>query len=312
MRDRSFAPYRDSRGTYGNAVEQQILHVDLYTAPGEARIYGASHGHTGTGLRAGGSIIRGVPGVDQEWINALAVDHQEPGFGFAGTTPWYLWHVFPLGLPRWVRNLTTPSGGVRFPSGPKGIPVISTKGPLGVNPAAMNPSTPITVPTSTGLLSVCDVGYCAGAWLPSGGAPKNAVTDGQWTLQSTGKLVAPFFGAGSVAWTDYRFTAGTDFPSHARAIRVDFTCELSGAAALCGSYDIGVTVNKTTTANELAHVFTRAGSVVMPAAGTARLTFTCDIPRPLDVTVFDVRVMYAINGIAATGAEAASVFGWKL
>lgn len=315
VRDRPFSPTRDFNSTYAGQLGNHLLTVDTYSVPGQAKISGVSDADA-KWHRAGGLIARGVPGADELFIDAIAADHHEPGFALAARQIWYLWFVFPLGLPRWVRYLTTPDDGIRYPYGPKGIPVISTKGPSGITHSLISPFAPISTPLSTDLQTTCTVGVCAGAWGSSaGGNIKGGLCDGQWTsLPLDGAIpLLPFAGAGSLTTTDWRFTAGTHFPDNARALRLVFLCQITGVLDRHFSFDLTVHVHRQGTTDELAYLHGPGGSQAIVTSPVSHY-FQIEIPRPHALGTFDVRVDYNIGGgpVGAKQLETAFVTGWRL
>jgi hypothetical protein len=99
--------------------------------------------------RLGGRLRRGTPGADFPVTGIDGLDLSDAAnqstVTSGGTN--YLYLVEPFSLPRWARY-TDATTGVRQPRSPRGIPVVTNVRPLHFYGS---PSSPIALPTSTGL-----------------------------------------------------------------------------------------------------------------------------------------------------------------
>ena len=322
VRDRPFSPYRDFSGINASQLGNHLLHADPFTVGGKTKIGGVSDGEAFPGVMGGGHLQQGTPTADAVF-DAQDVVNQEPGFALAAYQIWYLWHVFPYGLPRWVRYITTPtSSGVRFPFGPKGIPVASETGPSGLTHGLLLGST-ITVPVSTELAVACDVGVCVGAFgSTAAGVPGAAIVDGDWTWLGKGCLItgiAPTAGAGSLVSNTWTLVAGAHFPTNARALRIVVGCGVIGTANKGANYSMRVFVRRPGSSDELAsYVYQEVGGVSLGDTGTVAFFREFEIPRPPPNALYgtanlEFTVEWYFAGTALTkSGEFAAVTGWRL
>ena len=320
VRDRAFSPYRDYSSLQAAPLRNNLGYADAFTTAGKTKVQGVFTGEAYPGILGGGTEFKGAPGVDVGYVDARDTDNHEPGFALGAHGIWYLWHLFPYGLPRWVRYITTPLlGTTRIPFGPMGIPTISAKPPLGNGHGYVNPATPITIPASTELNAVCTVGLCAGAFgSDAGGVPGAAIVDGDWTwlgknCAPTG--IAPTAGAGSLVSNDWTLTAGTHFPLNARSVRVRIVFGLIGTAHKGATCAIRVFVRRNGTTDEFAtSVYSESGGIALGDSGALSVMREFEIPR-IPGFLADLQFTTEWNlvhaGLAKAG-ETCEVVGWRL
>lgn len=82
------------------------------------------------GRRVGGTIRRGSPGTDGDFVDFFETMNKEGAIvePLSTTDNYYFYLLFPFGLPRWSRY-TDASAGLRAPRNPKGIPIFTTVKP---------------------------------------------------------------------------------------------------------------------------------------------------------------------------------------
>jgi hypothetical protein len=97
------------------------------------------------GRRLGGRMRRGTPGTDAEYIDLKDAANQSGTLGANDLAHFYL--LTPFGLPRWAKYTNAPSA--RVPRSPRGIPVLTD---VVAQHQRNVPASPITIPTSTGLV----------------------------------------------------------------------------------------------------------------------------------------------------------------
>lgn len=317
VKDRVRQPHR-SRYGYGPDHEMQQLYGDVITAGGENRISGHFVGQI-NGVVAGGEITRGSPGADQAYIDVLDAEWQEDGFTVPLGGLVYLWLMFPYNLPRWVRYNRTPVGGLRFPQGMRGIPILSAKAPAGQ--AHSPPAAPfLNVPDyldaglgATTVDAVCAVAFTA-ALLDT---PAGFVAGGEWVefLEGEGPpiITPPFNGTGN-AFDVYQLVAGTDFPRDARKVRVLFTTTFTGVVGTNLNVKMQAGADQAGT-NPVSHSFVAGGERQFDAGGTMTLYHSADIERLPEQTGLGadlfVRMTWGAGGFTTKVNEEARVIGWK-
>jgi hypothetical protein len=260
---------------------------------------------------------------DTDYIDLASVDNQESGYLAVAAAQYFVWLLFPFGLPRWVRYSEAPIGGLRVPNGPQGIPVVSTLAPTGL---FFNTAVPgIVAPLSTGLgPAVHREAVCVAAGVVDGTpVPGGIVTDGEWTYiePNAAALTAVLPVAAAVGQDDYRLIAGTHFPPHARALRVRVNMDIAGSAEFRIEGDAQVHLNAF--GNPVTFGIGVAGGN-MPfepvAGGGVRVIREFLVPRiptgvgsAAAVDMF-LRISWAMTGaaIGVKGNEFINVTGWKL
>lgn len=112
---------------------------------GDVRLRGMIRAFYGD-RRAGGIFRRGTPGTDDDYVNiadAANIDTLTPfAEPFGNPQNYYVYLMFPFGLPRWARY-TDASSGSRVPRAPRGILVVSLTPPVHFTNA---PSASIGIP----------------------------------------------------------------------------------------------------------------------------------------------------------------------
>lgn len=199
-----------------------LLTSDITTIANHVTIFGEVD-TTFRGYRAGGILAKSSASFGIDIVDAA---NQAAGFGGFGTTTgtlWYLYLVFPFGLPRWVRYADAPS--VRQPATQRGIPAVSATACNFTGTPATNA---VSSPSGFGLQdpgsqnAICVAvgrGPAAGGTVPFG-----VMSDGTQQMMpnlDSNHLAASSGGSGastgSISWT---FLDGTHIPGNARAIWV--------------------------------------------------------------------------------------------
>jgi hypothetical protein len=213
----------------GNAVLQDSNQIfgDDVTDAAKTLLYGFSTSQIGM-YRAGGLVAGVATGFD-----AKAAANQVPGYTPLSGFPWYLYAIFPGGLPRWVKYMAYPA--TRVPLGPLGVLAISGIGPATAGGDAISNS--VLSPLSTGLLAtgpavVLAVGMCSAA--PAVAAI--VMRDGMCRLGAPKQKAA----AASTATTDdFNYSPGTDdLPKNAKGLLIEFIATFSVACWLNPVIDI--------------------------------------------------------------------------
>lgn len=219
-------------------VTRQLLKSDLATIVSSVgatvRISGTLEGEL-RGWRVGGVLVRSVPGTMTSYLEATQTASQEgSGVTFDANKHWYLYLLFPYGLPAW-RRYSDPGSGGRVPVGHRGIAVFSKKVPRFTG----RPSETIYPPNSTDVQNgtyasegehpaLCIAsGRVDSTMLPLGlvidGVVSRVVLDGSNSLSPSSQTVEQ---------ADFTLLAGTHFPDNARALHVRVFATVSAAAAI--------------------------------------------------------------------------------
>lgn len=315
--DRIIQPFRSSF-VFGPPHEQQQLYADAISVGTETRISGHFWGQV-DGVRVGGEISRGTPGTDQLFIDARDAEWQEPSFTPGAFVPYYFWLAFPFSLPRWCRYNRFPIGGLRFPSGMRGIPIISETQPA--TQAHETPATALQVPNSTGLdpagaNKTTDAVLVVAGVTDGTSVPSRFVCGGEWVELADPIIpatLAPSNGSGNAS-DEYLLLANTHFPQDARAVRIVFQARFIGTAGTNlvifarAGYDHGGTRVSDAGAWHITSQFDAAGSIFAEVMA--------DIPRlpeqsGIDIGVMSVRIDWSASGFTTKQLELLQVVGWK-
>lgn len=305
VKDRVNAPF-DSRHV-GQARVRANLYANDHSAA-ETRLTGFSSSEIGCYM-AGGNILPVDTGL---FFNARAAINHATGYTPVSGKPWFLYAVFPAGLPRWVQYVAAPSSP-RIPFGPLGVIVVSDIGPgsyLGTGDT-MNP------PAATGLITA---GPCA--LLAAGVISAGPVELG--FVMTEGKILVnpnlPIAGPAPVTATSsdtYTLVANTHFPETARSVIVRIGTSFSGAGA--SSFD-QIHLTTYVMANDgtrLALPLDANVPIVYSGSGSANYSFTVEVPRAWLAAINgepDSRLIVQVFWSTTTTRtlQAISILGWRL
>ncbi len=178
--------------------------------------------------RLGGRLRRGTPGTDLPVSGYDGLDLADAAnqSGMAASATNYLYLVEPFGLPRWARY-TDFTAGVRQPRSPRGIPMVTGVAPMHFYGA---PSSPLTLPSSTGLgATTTSKGICLLALGMRGSTsqPAGASLAGRWASidHSATSSILTGLPAASITLTQMIFvltetTVGGNVPPFARNLEI--------------------------------------------------------------------------------------------
>ncbi len=192
--------------------------------------------------RAGGQLgLTDPAAAGVGYFDLLLAANRTANFaGFSSNSWYYIYAIFPFGLPRWQLFSSVAGAAPRRPCGPRGIPAITNVGPLftGV------PSSVISAPSATGLLdtpaltAVCMVAGQTNT-VP---APLPVAQDGRTTFRGN---ATSFNVAGVDTSPDYTLWTLDDnvtHPGNARALIVSlfatFTASAGGRLAIFGNVHV--------------------------------------------------------------------------
>ncbi len=301
---------------------------DVTTVPGEVRVAGLVEAQFGA-YKAGGHLgITSSTGASGYFDVALAANRAGNHPGYTADLHWYLYAIFPFGLPRWVRY-TDSGSGERTPRGQRGILAVTATKPF-------FDGTPvggaIATPTALGLVYAGPDAICllagrvtnAGTPVPQGIACDGAMTtlvNGADVANSTVGLVAGV----SAQWT---LQDGVAWPGGARAVWVRITANFQVASAKTWAVegDVQVTgpdalsTSHTRTVDLPQHTYATNGALILTYSAMARIPLTCDPFDPYNGTSSprDYRILWTFNSdisglIGVTdSAHNLNVVGWEM
>lgn len=260
-------------------------------------------------------VVTGSIGIYQcggyiEKLDARAAANHASGYGPAAGQPWFLYAVFPAGLPRWVRYADFPSA--RLPNGPRGVMVVSEQGPSGDfnDPFA----TLINPPTASGL------GTNGPAALLAAGAYSTQengfiLQDGLIT-HKTGSAFTLSPSATTATTDSYNLPANLKFPRCAKSVLIEFNTTFAGS--LGDVIGIGTTCfvvyNGVTT--RYVEVGQGRGTQVVPAGGSLLVIVIIEVPvipfaAAVGLPTGDLNVEIQWITSVSRGSSAARVYGWR-
>lgn len=307
-----------------NYYERGNIATDITTSSGQVRVRGVADCSFGA-YRAGGQLIH--PGTTNQYINVADTTLWATALSSANA-PWYLYAVFPFGLPRWVQYCPA-SASIREPRGMRGIPVVARWTPRYDG----RPLTNIAqTPSWTGLFDSPTqdaIVVCAGLQGSLGG-PYGIVCDGRVTSFVNGAGVAVNSTSNDANspigndWTQWTFTDNVTHAGNARAIYVKFTLRfdittLGRMNLLDNTIVVGNPYNTFNDTSVVASSYGPALSYYIDTTGTFYVDLVQRIPLPIDqayasARAFKVRWNHNISGSAdwTITARTAKVTGWEL
>lgn len=302
-----------------NYVHRQNVFCDYTTAPGEIRMKGVTDCSFGA-YAAGGQIL-GPGSTGTAYFNIADSTFWAASLS-AANMPWYMYLVFPFGLPRWVQYCPA-SAGIREPRGLRGIPVISRWTPRYDG----RPLTPIAqTPAWTGLLDTGSqdaVVAVAGLQGPVGG-PYGIIVDGTVTnIQNTVGVEVNSTSSSGNLWSQWTLTDNVFHAGNARAvyvkIRVSLNVTVSGLVTMDQLSYISGPGNAFVDISIFAGQSGNGRYVEASVAGGFEIEFFLRVPLAIDQTyasarAFMLRWEHNFGGTATftvTGRRVL-VLGWEL
>jgi hypothetical protein len=281
--------------------------------------------------RIGGDFGPTLSGLTDGAVDLLSADIVEPGFAPVGNSPWYVYAMFPHGLPRWAKYSPS-SSGFRQPLTPKGILVFTQKPPASGLLQAVNVA--VTMPTSLGFTVAQTIGVPVATGVYDDGATflDSLIADG-WTkfgigglatAQQVGLLQTPVTG-NNTATPGFDLVDNVAIPVGATAVRVRFSATLTlsgGAGTAYGLRKNAQVRDPTNVASGI--LFASSVDTNEITAGSGAVFVTHEVELPLHsigampsgapITrrlVFDMVVTPAAGTVAFSN-ERMWVTGWKL
>jgi len=302
-----------------NYVHRQNVFSDVVTVPGEVRVKGMVDLSLGA-YRVGGRIF--APGTSgNEWINVADTSLWAAGLSSANE-PWYLYLVFPFGLPRWAQYCPA-SAGIREPRGLRGIPVVARWLPRYDG----RPMTAVAqTPAWTGLLDTPTqdaVVALAGLQGPVGG-PYGVHADGRVChfVDDPGSSNNATSINGTI-WSQWTLLDNVTNAGNARAVYMEFTFDFNVTNSGIITYSSGVYVGGPDGIYANAAKLASAGgpnrSFATDVTGTLSIEFAMRVPLVIDQTYagarsFKVQWDHGFGGSATytITSRKARVIGWEL
>lgn len=276
------------------------------------------------GFRAGGLLGASDPNpATASFFDLKLVANQTGNFaGFSADSWWYVYAIFPFGLPRWQPYSSVAGTAPRRPCGQRGILAITNVAPnfTGI-PAAV-----ISTPTATGLIdtpSQSAVCLVAGR-TDNPAAPLPVTMDGRAIFAGvpTGVTIFALVGTNSSPnYSEWTLVAGTDFPGNARAIYVNVSATFTASAIAELTFFGVVTVTGPDASTGVAYVSHEEGqkSFHVVAAGydegvCARVVLAPASPTSAART-YKLRWQYdafVSAGAVTVTASALQILGWEI
>jgi hypothetical protein len=206
---------RESASTYRNNQLPKIVDARLRGSRQEFQPAHRTHGYIDAlfqGRRVGGRLRRGTPGTDADYFEGTEAANQDGTITAVNGTKVHCYLAFPYSLPRWARYTDGPAN--RVPRSPKGIPIVSTVEPNFFN----QPSSAITLPTSTGLGGSTSTAMCIYPGEIGSTVFPDFLMTGRRIDTRTVKLKTPPT-VNTTAKLEFNLTPGTDFPSNTKVLR---------------------------------------------------------------------------------------------
>lgn len=273
------------------------------------------------GRRLGGRIRWTAPGTDADSVNLNSSSVYEAGISYGSAFLYYVYLLTPFGLPRWARYSDATTGR-RVPRSPRGIIVMSTKGPADM---AGRPSAGIVLPAAYGLgnTPITD-GVCLfmGKVDDSGSGitTLSQYFGGHQQLLGEFNSIAntsPTSVSGTIAkWT---LTPGVHFPRNARRIHLEVAYQATIAANSNGNSagNLFVWDGSSVGANHQEWVTMPVGANLSNATGGSanrevRATASLPIPNAYPNAVQAFEIWLQTGGSAINGTPVIYVLGWDV
>lgn len=305
VKDRVEPPF-DSRHVDQARVRANMFANDHSAA--ETRIKGFSSSQIGC-YRAGGQIQPVDSGL---YFDARAAINHAAGYAPTVGKPWFLYAVFPAGLPRWVQYLPSPATP-RIPFGPLGVIVVSDVGPSGYlgTGDVMNP------PAATGIGSSGPCALLAAGVVGPGPVEQGFVMSEGLVLVSANVPITGPAAVAALSTDTYTLVANTHFPETARSVFLKIGTSFSGAGA--GSFD-QVHLTTYVLANDgtrLALAHDANVPIIYSGSGTASYAFVVEVPRAWLAAIngepdSNLIVQVSWSTIVTRSLQGVSVYGWRL
>lgn len=281
--------------------------------------------------RVGGEFAPALAGLTNNAIDMTSAELLETGFVAVANRPWYVYAMFPHGLPRWARYSPS-SSGQRIPLPFKGIPVLTTKPPANGQHATV--SSAVTMPAIFGFTATQTAGVpiMTGGTDDGGAMLDTSLFDG-WTMfgrggtatgQNVGELLTIATGAGTNTQL-YDLVDNTDIPVGAVAVRVRFSCILAFSNGAQTAYTMQRRALVYDTTNALTgQLYGPTDNLGGSSAGSGNVTVSWEVEIPLNCLASmptgapvtrRVGVEWTVTphtGTVAFGTERAWVVGWRL
>jgi hypothetical protein len=305
VKDRINAPFEQQRAV-AFTEGKRWLYANDHTDASKCTLSGVVTSAIGM-YRAGGLFPAGPTAFD-----ARAAANHAAGYSPGVGLPWFLYAVFPGGLPRWVRYIDAPAAP-RTPVGPLGVLVVSEAGPafdFGISDTC-NP------PTATGLVTPGPCALLAAGVVGTGPAEKGFIMQaGELLLDPVTPISAPSPVVAS-GIDKYTLSPNAHFPVTASAVLVRVEAAFTGGTSGTQesfAYSLVVFANDGT---PLGTPRSDRLTVTYDVTGGADLAFTCWVPRaafgssngePDDSLRFQIQWA----NTRTRSSQTCVVLGWKL
>lgn len=292
----------DTQKAVGTLQDAQELIGDDITTPGVSMQYGFASSQIGM-YRCGGLVDK---------IDLAASANQAAGYLAIAGEVWYLYALFPAGLPRWVKYKNT---APMIPQGPLGILTVASVPPSSSEGQAA--ALLVNAPVETGLSVSGPAALLAAGICDTDPKPSPVLMrDGLCRFQNF--LFSPISPASSTATTDtYALVPGVHYPVNAKSVLLSFTASFTGTPGDSFFMSKRVGLLKAGTASSL-FLIDEGLMWATFGAGTQAVTIVMEVPT-LPLQEF---IPYANNflnmeftwnqSVGTKGSPAVFVGGWRI
>lgn len=302
--------------TYLRALQESPeLLSDEITAGGETRVSGIVMTRSGAYLAGGvlndGSVAR---------IDVRAAANHGQAYAPVEGALWHLYLVFPLGLPRWVRYVS--SGGLIGPGTLRGIPTVVHVGPASY--AGTPTATSIAPPLSTGISGGHPAVHIASGIIGSGPAERGIIADGRvhrFTGTAVGAAPAVLPAASTDTTDRYELVANTHYPKTARSVIVRVATTFNGDAAAIAKWFRWLAVHPAGSPSEQLASIVLGGQHWTFPTPTVSFTdfFDVEVPVPpfqsgagFASDNLQFTMLWSNTGTTSRSGSSLQVIGWRL
>lgn len=303
--------------SYSEAAYHTIADADwrAYDDTGSCCVSGLAYSDY-NGYLAGGKLRRATPSFtgtrsgtgkddgDPNFINLENAENQDVGFSHTANHRNFLYAVFPLDLPRWVRysqSAVSPFG--RIPRGPRGIVVVSK-----LDSSLPGGGSPVLTLPVFGNAS----GVVLGLVKSNVGGTDFATGQGVGSWNYTSDPMSVSFDAPAAQVVNLFLSTTDNWPQFAKALKLGLLFAYKSTSGVERS-TVTVDITKSGVVLQRVGVF----SVDTIDTNPALLALTMEVPTPADGLnttrgSYSVRFTIGAGNIAPLAGGSAQIIGWEM